>query len=536
MSRLLNILLSLVALAAFASDPAKSDYYFMEALRQDALENQDASTALMRRAYELNPDPGSVPAKLVAFSEISLAGSDSIRFNQGIKMAQKYVDANPDDYYIGVSLADVYGRCGRPDLAKPLYARAYASHPEIGSLGLRYAQTLAGSDEPDSALTVLRAVERIHGVNMMTAYPICYILMMEKADTVAALEEVDRLLAAMPTDGDAVALATATYERANQPERALTVLDSCIEADPAELPLHTYRIYMSARQEKVPETRSALLNSLACDELGQTEVDQLLAYFAAEVCGNDSTWFLLTLEAADAAEKRFPESALPNLLRVHVNECQDNDEAAMVQLRKAIDKVPTRADLWARLMLLQLRRDENDAAIATGRKALKACEGEDDADIRMVLASAYAGMKNYREAAAAIRPIANDESLEPQERAHYLCTLADCLQYFESTDSAAAVYEKVIELDPNYIMAKNNYAYMISEQGGDMALAERLIGEVMAEEPHNPTYLDTAAWVAYKQGKYALANVFIDEALALDNTDSEELAAHAAAIKAELEK
>lgn len=529
MNRLLNILLSLVALAAFASDPAKSDYYFMEALRQEALDHQDASVALMRRAYELNPDPGSVPAKMVAFARISLAGADSIRFNQGVAMAKKYVDANPADHYAAVSLADIYARCGKPDLAEPLYGRAYAQHPEVASLGLRYAQTLAATEQTDSALAVLQAVERINGTNPMLAYPICHILLMEKQDTLGALAQVDKLLAAMPTDPDAVALATATYQKVNQPERALAILNKCIEQDPAEVGLHSYRLYIASRQGDVDGVGRSLLSSVESEDLGQSEVEQVLGYFASEICGRDSIWFPAMLQGAEAAERRFPQSAVPHLLRLHVSEVKKEYPDAVGWLRKALALAPARSDLWARLVLLMIAQNDLSGAIAAGRNGLQHSDG-DDADLRLVLTGAMVTDGDFKAAAEIIRPLAFDETIEPDERAEYLCTLADCLQNFEPADSAAILYEKAIELSPSNILAKNNYAYMIAEYGGDLDLAERLIREVMEVEPGNPTYIDTAAWVAYKKGNYSLAKVYIDEAILMDSTGSEELQKHADAI------
>ena len=44
--------------------------------------------------------------------------------------------------------------------------------------------------------------------------------------------------------------------------------------------------------------------------------------------------------------------------------------------------------------------------------------------------------------------------------------------------------------------------------------------------PNNPTYLDTRAWVLFKLGRYEEAKTLMQQALALDQSGSDELFLH----------
>ncbi len=70
------------------------------------------------------------------------------------------------------------------------------------------------------------------------------------------------------------------------------------------------------------------------------------------------------------------------------------------------------------------------------------------------------------------------------------------------------------------VMALNNYAYYMSEEGNDLHKAESMSYKTVKAEPNNGTYLDTYAWILFKEERYADAKTYIDAAL--KNSDSTE--------------
>ena len=65
----------------------------------------------------------------------------------------------------------------------------------------------------------------------------------------------------------------------------------------------------------------------------------------------------------------------------------------------------------------------------------------------------------------------------------------------------------------------NNYAYYLSESNKELAKAEQMSYKAITAEPANSTYLDTYAWIMFKEKRYAEAKIYIDKALKCD-TDS----------------
>ena len=81
---------------------------------------------------------------------------------------------------------------------------------------------------------------------------------------------------------------------------------------------------------------------------------------------------------------------------------------------------------------------------------------------------------------------------------------------------AYAAYDSCLQWKPDNIVTLNNYAYFLSDEGVNLDKAEEMSAKAIKAEPKNATYLDTYAWIMYKQKKFAEAKIYIDLALKND--------------------
>lgn len=78
---------------------------------------------------------------------------------------------------------------------------------------------------------------------------------------------------------------------------------------------------------------------------------------------------------------------------------------------------------------------------------------------------------------------------------------------------AFACYERAIEYNPNNVIALNNYAYYLAVCNTDLAKAEKMSSKTIIAEPKNGTYIDTYAWILFRQGDLNGAKLHIERAL-----------------------
>ena len=86
-------------------------------------------------------------------------------------------------------------------------------------------------------------------------------------------------------------------------------------------------------------------------------------------------------------------------------------------------------------------------------------------------------------------------------------------------EQAMLMMEKVIAKDSEHAEALNYLGYTLAEQGRDLARAQLLIENALAVKPDNGYFVDSLAWVYFKQGKNKRAWLEIQRAVQLVDSD-----------------
>lgn len=167
---------------------------------------------------------------------------------------------------------------------------------------------------------------------------------------------------------------------------------------------------------------------------------------------------------------------------------------------------------------------EYPSAISTlerGREILT----DEKKDIDRYLIAMLVEAGSYNEAITMLKQAIKGES-DSKALSELYCQLGDTYGTVGQVKKAYAAYKKAMKLDIMNIVAKNNYSYLMSNNGGDLDEALRLAKEVINREPSSATYLDTYAWVLYRRGEYEEARKVLSKAVALDTTNSVSLLRH----------
>ena len=97
----------------------------------------------------------------------------------------------------------------------------------------------------------------------------------------------------------------------------------------------------------------------------------------------------------------------------------------------------------------------------------------------------------------------------------------------DQAKEAYLCYDSALVYNPSNVLVLNNYAYYLSEEDKELDKAEQMSLRTIKAEPNNATYLDTYAWILYKQQRYEEAYTYIEQALAADSVPSDVLYEHA---------
>ncbi|MFC6644687.1 tetratricopeptide repeat protein [Granulicella cerasi] len=151
---------------------------------------------------------------------------------------------------------------------------------------------------------------------------------------------------------------------------------------------------------------------------------------------------------------------------------------------------------------------EEGIKLANAQKTGKPME---DREVAFVVADMQARAKHWKEAIATVdatEPLAK----KPEEKAFTYYFRGSILERQKMFDQAEVDFRKGLAIDPNSASIQNDFGFMLAERGVKLDEALTMVKKAVAYDPQNGAYLDSLAWVYYKQGQYALAEQFARKA------------------------
>lgn len=98
----------------------------------------------------------------------------------------------------------------------------------------------------------------------------------------------------------------------------------------------------------------------------------------------------------------------------------------------------------------------------------------------------------------------------------FYALMGDILQKKGLMKQAYAAYDSCLQWKEDNASCLNNYAYFLSVEDTLLDKAEKMSFKTIKAEPTNSTYLDTYAWILFRQRRYSEALIYIDQALKSD--------------------
>ena len=197
-------------------------------------------------------------------------------------------------------------------------------------------------------------------------------------------------------------------------------------------------------------------------------------------------------------------------LLVGIYHDQKQPDKALAAVRQDLARNPKNPQLQQLLgeMLLLLKRPE--AAIAPLEEALHLNPRQVGA-LRL-LAVAYLQMPDSAKALQQLEAKVAD----PKSNPILSLVLATVYEKQQNYDKAIGLYNRLLAHNLFPALARNNLAYLMADHQPtpeNLNRAHKLASESLADNPEEPSFLDTMGWVLCKQGNYVQAKEYLEKAL-----------------------
>ena len=167
--------------------------------------------------------------------------------------------------------------------------------------------------------------------------------------------------------------------------------------------------------------------------------------------------------------------------------------------------------VWQNVVILDAELEEDDSIIVHTEKALEIFPNQ--GFFWYYNASSYLVKKEYKKAIYAFEKaeklVGDNIALQLVIKAQ----MGDTYNSLKNYEKSDKYYQDVLLVDPNNVHVLNNYSYFLSLRNEKLEEANIMCEKLLGLEPENSTYLDTYAWVLYKQKKYQEAKELLIKAL-----------------------
>ncbi len=500
----------------------KADYIFLEGVAAMNESRYDDAMLLFDRAAALNPsdrDIAAVRGELI----FATASGDSADYACAYTAIRDRFLARPGDADNGRRFANLAAKLFRADDVRMAYALLSREFPERTDFALSRAWTLAQAYQRgdtaalDSALDIYDRLEAGLGPDPTIINHRIRALSV-RADTAAIVTQLHRLFATAPSDPEICLMTGSTFYAIGMSDSAIVYLDrACAidstsgeayltraeyylsEGDSARYDVEVFRALESPNLDFQPKLSllSSYVRSLYTDSAHTESIGRLFSV-------------MQTIHPGEAELHNLYGSYLATI---------DSLDAAAEQFGYAADLDPDEPQNWQFLIQTAVGAGDTIRAIDAGRRATP--RFPDNLYFPFVTAALLDDTRGPRAAISLIDSVDVSDFNNDVALSMYHTTRGDYLYKLGLTDSAFAQYEVALDYNPHNAGAQNNAAYFMACESVNLPRARQLIESALHEEPLNPTYIDTYAWVLFKQGDYDGARRQIDAVLAMtaDSTD-----------------
>lgn len=492
------------------AEKTKFNSYFYKALDQKETGQYAEALETYRMCYKID----SLDAGLL--TEISTLYSVANMHEEALRLMTIACKNNEHNWWLNRRLITLYSNAKEPEKALVIARKLQKAYPYKEEIYHIQAALYKDNKQPNKAIAVYDQLEKITGIEESLAFQKFY-LYAEQEKITKAVAEIDRLVNKYPTNSKYKVIRGDIYMQQKMPKEAFEIYQGVLNTDP-ENPY----IYMSLSEyyqlEGQPEKAiESTVNALKNPQLAVDEKIEILGQHVQNII-RDSARFNETDSLFGLLIEHYPlEEQVQGYYSIYL-QYRNRIPEAIDALESMILINPKNPQSWLQIIQLQLAERKFEEVISVSNRAIEYLPETSQFYF-------YKGLSLFQtdKLLEAMHTISLGLATIPENKgamkSDFYAQMGDIHFKLKNDSAAFAAYEQALQHNPANVYVMNNYAYYLSEMNKDIRKAELMSAKTIEKDPSNSTYLDTYAWIFYKQANYTLAKFYIEKAI--DNLNDE---------------
>lgn len=473
------------------------------------------------------------------FALIEAARQKTIgNINEAIKLYKKCIEVNPESAVAYYELGSIYAALKQNEIAKYHLKKAYLMDSENYYYLLAYTQILNLDEDYDQmvktvkdylkrnddirvkytltnaydklgkdrkALRILNQIENERGISELIILKKVEILKeikrIEKAE-----KELFKLLNLIPESPYYNIIIGEFYKETDQISKAVKYFHKAYELDSTNIfAISNLADYYT---ENGPKKKGLffLNKAFSMEQVSLEKKISTLLYFMEEE-KSLKQYNLEYRRIISTLLNQYPDNyEVKTIAYDYYNKIEDYEKSYEI-IMELLDLRQDSYMLWQQAIYNASLLNKYDDIIKYGTEAKIIFPNKKELDL--FLGIAYYQKSNYSTAYSYLSQ-GYDNTIDLHLQIQYLTFLAESAYKIRKIDESFYYFEELLLLDPDNYLVMNNYSYYMALESRSLQRAEELSEKAIERFPNNYTYLDTYAWILFKQEKFAEAKNIMD--------------------------
>ncbi len=468
------------------------------------------------------------PTNAAAMFELAKLYHQAQQGDEALAMAKKAVATDKTNIWYRFLLADLSTQLGDLPGATKAYQGILDKWPERYEVYFGLADVLSKQKKIDEAQKVYRDLEKRIGPSEE--------LVMREYDMLVGANEIEkardlleRTITADPQDTRYYGMLAEVCQELGQDEKALELYKKAIAADPDDSMTRISLAQFYYDKGDLAQGFEQLREAFSDPDLDIDPKMQLLLGFyqmtgATQADSVNQQLVEQSHQLIDVLKKAHPQSGKPWSIEGDFFIREQKPELARDAFREALLHEQDKFPIWSALLQLDYQLADWKSLDEDAAKAADLFPTQPE--LYLYQGIALTQLKRNDEGIDALvtgRDLVVDNK---QLEAQFWSLLGDSYNSVKDYPRSDEAYGKALAINANDASALNNWAYYLSERGEQLAKAEEMSRKCNDLSPGVATYMDTYAWILYKEGQYDKAKEWQEKALKANDKDEGVLLEH----------
>lgn len=491
-------------------------YVLTEATRYKVVGNLKQAAALYKKCIEVKPGGD------VAYYQMGKLYIQARDLEQAKKYSKKALELRKDNYWYYAQLISIYDFEGNRDSVIILYEQMNKMWPDNAEIQFDLARKYTETGKYEKAMELLNEIEINNGFSQQIG------LLKEQVYDVQgekekAAGEVLKMLEIFPDDVRFLGLLAELYTEMGKEDQALELYGKIFDIEPdngvAQVSLAEFYRKAGNDSMRFEFLEKAFMNEkLSVGRKIEVVVGLLQEEKEMEQNGKEIEKLIGILMEKYPEEYRINAAYGDFLIR------KNRLGEAIVQFEKILDMGKANYYVWEQLEVLYNLKDNQEKVYSTSSEAIK--RFPDRPLSYLFKGNVETTREEYDRGIATLKEGLKNTTGNDDLKIRFYTTIAEAYRSQGNDRKSDEYFDKVLTLDPGNLLVLNNYSYYLALREERLKEAEKMSRTTIEAEPLNPTYLDTYAWILYKQGKEKKALSYIRTAVENGGSGNSEILTH----------